>query len=390
MKRGSTAPAGARVREIGAVGRVVFKVGSSLVTEERALSLAKIDALAGQIAHFAATGGAPVVVTSGAVAAGSARLKLPRRPRTIPEKQAAAAVGQSYLMAAWEQAFRHRGLQVAQVLLTGGDLADRRRFTNAQNTLATLLEYRVVPVINENDTVAVDELRVGDNDTLSATVAVLVGADLLVILSDIDGLYTGDPRHDGKAVLIPTVRGVDAALLESAGGTSSTVGTGGMRTKLVAARRVTDFGIPMAIASGQEAGNIGRLLAGEAVGTVFLPAGRRLAGKKHWIRHTLAPAGEILVDAGAARALRLGGKSLLPAGVTGTRGEFSAGDPVRIVGPDNHEIARGLTRYGAAEIAGIRGLTTERLRCLGCHREDEVVHRDELVVTAAAGKNEKQ
>ena len=172
-------------------------------------------------------------------------------------------------MAAWEQAFRRHGLQVAQVLLTGGDLADRRRFINAQNTLATLLEYRVVPVINENDTVAVDELRVGDNDTLSATVAVLVGADLLVILSDIDGLYTGDPRHDPKSELVPTVRGVDAALIESAGGTSSTVGTGGMRTKLVAARRVNDYGIPMAIASGQDAGNIGRLLAGETLGTVF-------------------------------------------------------------------------------------------------------------------------
>ncbi|HWR97739.1 MAG TPA: glutamate 5-kinase [Candidatus Methanoperedens sp.] len=373
-----------RVRDIGAVGRVVFKVGTSLVTEDRSLSIAKIDALAEQIARFAAAGGTPVVVTSGAIAAGSARLKLPRRPRTIPEKQAAAAVGQSYLMAAWEQAFRHHGLQVAQVLLTGGDLADRRRFTNAQNTLGALLEYGVIPVINENDTVAVDEIRVGDNDTLSATVAVLVGADLLVILSDIEGLYTADPRRDPQAALLPTVRGVDAALLESAGGSSSAVGTGGMRTKLIAARRASDFGIPMAIASGQDPENIGRLLSGQAVGTVFLPAGRRLAGKKHWIRHTLAPAGDILVDAGATRALVRGGKSLLPAGVTGTRGEFAAGDPVRIVGPDGKEIARGLTRYAAAEIDGIKGLTTERLRGRGCHREDEVVHRDELVVTAAA------
>ncbi len=372
-----------RVREIGPVGRVVFKVGTSLVTEERSLSLPKIDALAAQVAAFAARGGTPVVVTSGAIAAGSARLGLPRRPRTIPEKQAAAAVGQSYLMAAWEQAFRHHGLQVAQVLLTGGDLADRRRFTNAQNTLATLLEYGVVPVINENDTVAVDEIRVGDNDTLSATVAVLVGADLLVILSDIEGLYTSDPRCDPRATLIPTVRGVDAALLESAGGTGSAVGTGGMRTKLVAARRVADYGIPMAIASGQEAANLGRLLAGETVGTVFLPAGRRLAGKKHWIRHTLAPAGDLLVDAGAARALLRGGKSLLPAGVTGAVGEFAAGDPVRIVGPDGKEIGRGLARYAAAEIGRIRGLTSQRLRGLGCHRGDEVVHRDELVVTAA-------
>ncbi|HEY6000476.1 MAG TPA: glutamate 5-kinase [bacterium] len=372
-----------RVREVGAVARVVFKVGSSLVTEDRNLSVARIDALAGQVARFAAAGGSPVVVTSGAIAAGTGRLKLLRRPRTIPEKQAAAAVGQSYLMAAWEHAFRVRGLQVAQVLLTGGDLADRRRFTNAANTLGTLLEYGVVPVINENDTVAVDEIRVGDNDTLSATVAVLVCADLLVILSDIEGLYTADPRTDPRATLVPTVRGVDAALLESAGGTSSAVGTGGMRTKLVAARRASDYGIPMVIASGQDPENIGRLLAGDPVGTVFLPAGRRLAGKKHWIRHALAPAGDVLVDAGAARALVRGGKSLLPAGVTGTRGEFAAGDPVRIVGPDGKEIARGLTRYGAAEIAGIQGLTTERLRCLGCHREDEVVHRDEMVVTAA-------
>jgi glutamate 5-kinase len=378
-----------RVREVGAVGRVVFKVGSSLVTEERTLSQARIDALAAGIAGFAAAGGEPVVVTSGAIAAGSARLKLPRRPRSIPEKQAAAAVGQGYLMAAWEQAFRRHGLQVAQVLLTGGDLADRRRFINAQNTLATLLEYRVVPVINENDTVAVDEIRVGDNDTLSATVAVLVGADLLVILSDVAGLYTGDPRHDPGAELVPTVRGVDAALIETAGGTTSSVGTGGMRTKLVAARRVNDYGIPMAIASGQDAGNLGRLLAGEAVGTVFLPAGRRLAGKKHWIRHTLAPAGDIVVDAGAAKALLRGGKSLLPAGVTATRGEFAAGDPVRIVDAGGLELGRGLTRYSAAEIAGIKGLTTEGVRCLGCHRTDEVVHRDELVVTAASGNQEQ-
>jgi glutamate 5-kinase len=359
-------------------------------TGERGLGLPKIEALADQIARTAAGGGVPVVVTSGAIAAGSARLKLPRRPRSIPEKQAAAAVGQSHLMAAWEQAFAHHGLEVAQVLLTGGDLADRRRFTNAQNTLAALLDYGVVPVINENDTVAVDEIRVGDNDTLSATVAVLVGADLLVILSDVDGLYTGDPRHDPRASLVPTVRGVDAEIIECAGGTTSAVGTGGMRTKLVAARRVTDFGIPLAIASGQDAGNIARLLAGEAIGTIFLPTGRRLAGKKHWIRHTLAPAGDILVDAGAARALVRGGKSLLPAGVTGTRGEFAPGDPVRIVGPDGLEVARGLTRYGAAEIGGIKGLTSERLRCLGCHREDEVVHRDEMVVTAATGKPEKR
>jgi len=388
VKRGEATPS--RVREIGAVGRVVFKVGSSLVTEERSLSLAKIDAIAAQIAAFAARGGAPVVVTSGAIAAGAARLKLPRRPRSIPEKQAAAAVGQGYLMAAWEQAFRRHDLQVAQVLLTGGDLADRRRFINAQNTLATLLEYRVVPVINENDTVAVDEIRVGDNDTLSATVAVLVGADLLVILSDVEGLYTGDPRHDPEAALVSTVLGVDAGLIERAGGTSSGVGTGGMRTKLVAARRVNDYGIPMAIASGQDAGNIRRLLAGESIGTVFLPAGRKLAGKKHWIRHTLAATGDILVDAGAVKALRLGGKSLLPAGVTGTRGEFAAGDPVRIVGADGREVARGLTRYSAAEINSIKGLTSDRVRCLGCHREDEVVHRDEMVVTAAMSNDEKR
>jgi len=370
--------------------RIVVKVGSSLVTDDQSLSEAKIDGLAEEISRLQKEGREMVITSSGAIVAGMGRLGLNRRPQNIPEKQAAAAVGQGYLMAAWEQAFRRHGLQVAQVLLTGGDLADRRRFINAQNTLAKLLEYRVVPVINENDTVAVDEIRVGDNDTLSATVAVLVGADLLVILSDIEGLYTGDPRHNPKSELIPTVRGVDAALIESAGDTLSAIGTGGMRTKLVAARRVNDYGIPMAITSGQDAGNIGRLLSGETIGTVFLPAGRRIAGKKHWIRHTLAAAGDILVDAGAAKALLRGGKSLLPAGVTGTRGEFAAGDPVRIVLADGKEIARGLTRYSSAEIAGIKGLTSERLRCLGCHREDEVVHRDELVVTSATGNDVKR
>jgi glutamate 5-kinase len=374
--------AAARVREVGAVTRVVFKVGSSLLTEEGQLSPARIEALTAELARFAAAGGAPLVVTSGAVAAGMGRMRLPRRPRTIPEKQAAAAIGQSYLMAAWEQAFSRHGLQAAQVLLTAGDLADRRRFLNARNTLGTLLEHRAVPVINENDTVAVDELRVGDNDSLSATVACLVDADLLVILSDVAGLYTADPRRDPKARLVPTVRGIGAELLAGARGTTSAVGTGGMATKLAAARRVTDFGIPMLIASGQEAANVGRLLAGGEIGTLFLPVERRLGGKKHWIRHTLAPAGDIQVDAGAARALQAGGKSLLPAGVTGTRGAFAAGDPVRIVGPDGREVARGLTRYAAGDIARISGLSTAKARCLDCYLQDEVVHRDEMVITA--------
>jgi glutamate 5-kinase len=370
------------LRVIGPVTRVVVKVGSSLLTEGRQLSEPKIDALAEEICAVADQGGLPLIVTSGAIAAGAGRLQLPRRPRTIPEKQAAAAIGQSYLMWAYEQAFSRRGRQVAQILLTQDDFADRRRFLNAQNTLATLLEHRVIPVINENDTVAVDEIRVGDNDTLSATVACLVGADLLVLLSDVAGLYTADPRHDPAARLVPTVEGIDAALLETARGTSSSVGTGGMRTKLRAARTVTDFGIPMVIADGRSPDTLRRLLAGGEIGTLFLPAQQRIAGKKHWIRHTLAPAGDILVDAGAARAILQGGKSLLPAGVTGTSGEFDAGDPVRVVGPDGREVARGLTRYGAAAIAGIRGEKTAKVRCLACYTADEVVHRDEMVITA--------
>ncbi len=375
----------ARVREVGAVKRVVFKFGSSLLTEEDGgLSAAKIDAHAEEVARFAGAGGLPVVVTSGAIAAGASRLGLRRRPRSIPEKQAAAAIGQGYLMAAWERAFSRRGLQVAQVLLTGADLADRRRFGNARNTLATLLDRRVVPVVNENDTVAVEEIRVGDNDTLSATVAVLVDAELLVILSDVEGLHTADPRRDPAARIVPTVRGVDPALEGAVRGTGSATGTGGMKTKVLAAVRATDSGIPMAIVSGQRPEQLRSLLAGEDVGTVFLPGARRLAGRKHWIRHALAPAGEIVVDAGAARALQRGGKSLLPAGVTGTRGSFAPGDPVRIVDPEGREIARGLSRYGSAEIGRIRGMRTDALRCLDCYLEDEVVHRDDLVVTTTA------
>jgi len=377
----------ARVREVGPVARVVLKFGSSLLTEDDGtLSTDKIDEHAEEVARFAGAGGLPVIVTSGAIAAGASRLNLQRRPRSIPEKQAAAAIGQGYLMAAWERAFSRRGLQVAQVLLTGADLADRRRFRSARNTLAALLDRRGVPIVNENDTVAVAEIRVGDNDTLSATVAVLVDAELLVILSDVEGLHTADPRRDPDAPVVPVVRGVDRTVEAAMRDTASAVGTGGMRTKVLAAVRAADAGIPMAIVSGKVPGTLRRLFAGETVGTVFLPVEPRLAGRKHWIRHALAPAGEIVVDAGAARALRAGGRSLLPAGVVDSRGSFAAGDAVRIVDAEGTEIARGLTRYGAGEIARIKGLRSDALRCLDCYLEDEVVHCDDLVVTTAAGR----
>jgi glutamate 5-kinase len=360
--------------------RVVVKVGSGLIADrESGLSEPRLGCLAADVARLLERGLEVVLVSSGAVAAGTARLGLRERPRSIPEKQAAAAVGQSALMWSYERAFGRFDRRVAQVLLTQEDLSHRTRYLNARNTLLTLLGYGVLPVVNENDTVAVEEIKVGDNDNLSAVVAHLVDADLLVILTDIDGLFSGDPRRDPSAGRVETVTAVTPELDRLVW--EGEAGTGGMRTKLQAAQKVTTAGIPLIIADGQASEVLPRVVAGESVGTLFLPRGDRLAARKRWIAFALPPQGFLRLDEGAWRAVAERGKSLLPSGVVGVNGEFSAGDAVGLLDPTGREFARGLVNYEASEVEQIRGArSTEIEPKLGYKAFDEIIHRDNLVL----------
>jgi len=369
-------------RALPKVKRLVVKVGSGLISAPgQGLLPDRIGALADDLAALAKDGREVVVVSSGAIASGMARLGLTQRPRSIPEKQAAAAVGQSALMWHYEQAFARHGIRVAQVLLTQEDISARPRYLNARNTLQVLLRFRVVPVVNENDTVAVEEIKVGDNDNLAALVAHLVDADLLVILTDLDGLYTGDPRVDPEARRLDTVDAVTEEIERLVWDADGQVSVGGMSTKLEAARKATSSGIPMVIASGRVPGTLRRVLRGEPLGTYFVPRGDRLAGRKRWIAFAVPPQGRLTVDAGARSALVERGKSLLPSGVVEVEGEFHAGEVVSLSAADGKEFARGLTNYDAAELRKIQGAKTKDLEeRLGYKSFDEVIHRDNLVL----------
>jgi len=358
------------------------KVGSGLITAPSAgVDPKRIDALAADIA--AARRDHEVgLVTSGAIVTGMARLALAERPRTIPEKQAAAAVGQSALMWHYEAAFKRHDVLVGQVLLTAQDISDRARYLNARNTLRTLLDLGVLPIVNENDTVAVEEIKVGDNDNLSALVASLVDADLLVLLTDVDGLYTADPSLNPDARKLDTVDAVTDDVLGLIWDRSDQVSVGGMATKLAAAQKAAGSGIPMVIASGREEGVLARVLAGDTVGTYFAPRGDRLAARKRWIAFAVPPQGRLTVDAGALRALRDEGRSLLPSGVVSVEGDFAAGEVVAVVGQaDGRELGRGLVNFDADELRKIRGVKTREIEeRLGYRSADEVIHRDNLVV----------
>lgn len=369
-------------RALPKVKRLVVKVGSGLISAPgRGLLPDRIGALADELAALTKDGREVVVVSSGAIASGMARLGLTRRPRSIPEKQAAAAVGQSALMWHYEQAFARHGIRVAQVLVTQEDISARPRYLNARNTLQVLLRFRVVPVVNENDTVAVEEIKVGDNDNLAALVAHLVDADLLVILTDVDGLYTGDPRVDPEARRLETVDAVTEEIERLVWDADGQVSVGGMSTKLEAARKATSSGIPMVIASGRVPGTLRRVLRGEPLGTYFVPRGDRLAGRKRWIAFAVPPQGRLTVDAGARSALVERGKSLLPSGVVEVEGEFHAGEVVSLSVAEGKEFARGLTNYDAAELRKIQGAKTKDLEGrLGYKSFDEVIHRDNLVL----------
>lgn len=321
-----------------------------------------------------------VIVSSGAIAIGMKRLGLKEKVKNIPEKQAVAAIGQGSLMALYEKVFSPLKIRVAQVLLTHDDLSDRHRFLNAKNTLQTLLEYNAIPIINENDTVAVDEIKFGDNDNLSALVTNLVEADLLVILTDINGLYNKDPKINKDAELIPVVDDIDR-FISVAGGTSGIYGTGGMQTKLEAAKKAAHFGVPTIVANGRGKNILKKIFSGEDIGTLFLPMEERLTSRKHWLAFSTRPAGSLILDDGAKNALLKKGKSLLSSGITGIEGNFDSGDAVSCVSPNGKEIARGIVNYSSEEIKRIKGLkTTEIEKILGYKYFDEVIHRDNLVI----------
>jgi len=362
--------------------RLVIKVGSSLVTNEgRGLDHGAVARWAAEIATLTLAGKSIILVSSGAIAEGMQRLGWSTRPRAIHDLQAAAAVGQMGLVQAYETAFAKYGLHTAQVLLTHEDLSDRRRYLNARTTLTTLLSLRVIPVINENDTVTTDEIRFGDNDTLGALVTNLVEADVLVLLTDQQGLFTADPRLDSAATLVTTAAAGDPDLERMAGGAGSSIGRGGMLTKIIAAKRAARSGASTIIACGREPDVLARLHAGEAIGTTLTSDRTSLGARKQWLADHVRLAGQLMLDSGAVRALTKDGKSLLPIGVVAVTGNFGRGEIVGCVAPDGREIARGLVNYGAQEAARIvRRPSSEIEAVLGYVDEPELIHRDNLVL----------
>jgi glutamate 5-kinase len=374
-QRSHTAPLLRRTR------RIVVKVGSSVLSSADGIRHESVARLAHDLTKLYDEGKEVVLVTSGAVASGLSRLGLKERPKTIPGKQAAAAVGQIALMALYERAFSAGDVRVAQILLTHDDLANRRRYLNAKHTMLTLLDARVIPIVNENDTVAVEEIQFGDNDHLSSLVAVLVEADLLVILSDIDGLYDKDPREYVDAQLIAVVEQLTDALFANAGG-AGMLGRGGMVSKLQAVQKAGLSGIPTIIADGRQHDTLAAVFdPAREVGTLFLPVADRLTSRKHWIAYTLKPAGELVVDVGACRAIRDRGRSLLPPGVRSVHGSFSEGECVTCLDETGQPFARGLVNYSSEALARIRGVRTNQVeQILGYKISDEVIHRDDLAL----------
>ncbi|WP_426145693.1 glutamate 5-kinase [Polaromonas sp. DSR2-3-2] len=363
--------------------RIVVKVGSSLVTNEgRGLDAEAIGQWSEQLAALVKDGREVIMVSSGAIAEGMKRLGWRTRPKAIHELQAAAAVGQMGLVQMYETKLRENGIGSAQVLLTHADLADRERYLNARSTLLTLLQLGVVPVINENDTVVNDEIKFGDNDTLGALVANLVEADALIILTDQKGLYTADPRKDPAAQFVHEAKAGDVALEAMAGGAGSSIGSGGMITKILAAKRAAGSGASTVIAWGREPQALIRLTRGEAIGTLLVAQTQKMQARKQWMADHLQLRGSVTVDPGAARMVQIGGKSLLPIGMTGVQGDFSRGDVIAIKDADGTEIARGLANYSSSEARLIcRKVSSEFERLLGYTGESEMVHRTNLILS---------
>ena len=374
--------------------RVVIKVGSSIITKREKrnnewaneLNANNVRLLARTIRQIVDRNCEVVLVSSGAIMAGRERLDLHRADLSIPEKQACAAIGQSYLMHTYEKKFKKEGIKVAQILLGHDDLRNRKRFLNAKHTLEALLEHKVIPIINENDSVTIDEIKIGDNDTLSATVACLLNAQLLIILSDVDGLFSRDPSSkmregDAPMKIIEHVDCITQKIEKLAGGSKSKVTVGGMYTKILAAKQTMSFGIPTLIVNGFDKSIAEKIYKGKSVGTLFWAGREKIKKRKHWIAHTLKPSGKITIDSGAEKAILSRGKSLLPAGVIKVEGKFEFGNAVRILGEDGKEIARGLVNYNFRDLDSIMGMRTNAVKKIfEDNFYNEVIHRDDLTL----------
>lgn len=366
--------------------RIVIKVGTSTLAHSTGkLNLNRMEQLVRQLVDMQNQGREVVLVSSGAIGIGMGRLGLEERPASIVERQAIAAVGQCLLMQIYEKIFSEYGQIVAQILLTRGDISDRKRYLNARNTILTLLKYRVIPIINENDTVATEELKnkIGENDSLSALVTGLIEADLLILLSDIDGLYTADPKKDPTATFVPLVSEIDNQISKMAGGAGSELGTGGMLTKLEAAKMATAAGASMVLMNGRNPAKIQSIFEGTPDGTVFMSSQPPVNSRKRWIAYGPVVNGELVIDNGAERALLKRGTSLLPSGIVDLHGEFEEGDLIRILDMEQHELGRGLTNYSKEHLLKIKGKKSAEIEMiLGYKAADEVIHRDNLVITA--------
>ncbi|MCK9196749.1 MAG: glutamate 5-kinase [Syntrophales bacterium] len=363
------------------VKKVLIKVGSAVLTGDNGLDLNIIEQLVDDMVDLKKRGYHIVIVTSGAIASGKHRMGINGSLKSMPQKQAAAAIGQGRLMRVYSNAFGKHGIYVAQILLTMSDLTDRKRFLNIRNTLTTLMEWGVIPIINENDTVAVDEIKFGDNDQLAAMIANITETHLLINLTNTDGLYDRNPNRSKKAKVIPIVSEISDVIEQAATDETSDVGSGGMKSKVLAAKKVTAFGIPYIIAAGKEKGILRDLCAGKERGTLFLPMKEHLNSRKYWIAFTLRSRGKLTVDDGAKKALIEEGKSLLPSGVVDVEGDFHVGDPVLCLDVGGKILAKGLTNYGAEEVRKIMGLKTSKIQqVLGYKDYDEVIHRDNMAV----------
>lgn len=366
------------------VKKVLIKIGTGVLSGQDGLDLDVIDQLVADMAQLSKNGYQIVVVSSGAIASGMHKMgeKAHRHKLSIPQKQAAAAIGQGRLMRVYSNAFGKYDLVVAQMLLTMGDLTDRKRFLNVRNTLSMLMDWGVIPIINENDTVSVDEIKFGDNDNLAAMVANIVGVHLLINLTNTEGLYDRNPARTEKARLIPLVKEVTDEIEAAATAETDHVGMGGMKSKVMAAKKSTASGIPYIIAHGKTKGILQDIFAGKDTGTLFLPANEHMRSRKHWIAFTLRSKGRLFIDDGAKEAIVNQGKSLLPSGIVRVEGDFQEGDPVTCVDMREAILAKGLVNYNSSDIDKIKGLKTSRIKqILGGKSYDEIVHRDNLVVS---------
>src|SRR4030043_261176 len=363
------------------IRKIIIKVGSAVLTGSDGLDLKIINSLVREMSELIHKGYSVVLVTSGAIVSGKHRLNITGKLRSIPEKQAAAAIGQGRLMRIYSKLFEKQGLYVAQILLTLSDLSDRQRYLNIRNTLSTLMEWGVTPIINENDSVAVDEIKFGDNDNLAAMIANIVEADLFINLTSTEGLFDCNPAQSKKAKLIELVYEITDQIEAASTEDTSTGGTGGMKSKVLAAKKVTAMGIPCVIAPGKKKKVLADIIAGKEIGTLSLPMADRLNSKKYWIAFTLQPSGKLVIDDGAKKALLEKGKSLLPSGIVDVEGDFDLGDPVSCVDREGTAVAKGLVNYNSAEIRKIKGLKTSQISQVLGHKDyDEVIHRDNLAI----------